>query len=75
MCHIIEGYIPANDLETLKELGDGWYREITFIPIFHPEYKDDIARQGYGDNAVKVKVRIEVEGEEKPDGGDDKETR
>lgn len=74
MCLIIEGYIPNVDLETLKHLGDDWGREISFIPIFHPEYKDDISRQGYGDDSVKVKVRIEIEGEEKGDGGDREET-
>lgn len=66
MCLIVDGYIPSGDLETLKKLGDHWNREITFFPVFHPEFKDEIARQGYDGEPVRVQVRIEVEIEEEP---------
>lgn len=64
MCYIFDGFVPSDDLDCLKRLGDEWCREITYVPIFHPDNADEIERQGYGGDAVKVKVRIEVLEEE-----------
>lgn len=62
---IIEGFIPEGDLDAIRRLGDDWDREITYVPIVHPNNAENMERVGYEGKPVKVTVRIEIEGEPK----------